>query len=1283
MKTVNISRAASLVMRHAKATPSTARSGRFVVTLLLCVLTTATAWATGGTMTGYGTKESPFIIADADDWHTFVTSVSSGTSYSEQHIKLDTNISVTEKVGVVSGSTQEKPFSGTFDGGGNTITVTITDTGNQGTALFCYINGATIKNLTVAGTINGGQYHAAAIVGFSKGTGNIIQNCIATATVNGSSHVGGLLGHGLDSSISIENCVFSGLLTGGSSAKGVLFGWGDEGGTKTLTNCLYVKHNDQNTDNLDLVRKNGGDVTVSQCFKTAAVGTIGTQVYTSAPDGEIVRQMTLIDGNTYYAPCAIDGILPLYIYTGSAISVNYTVTAPNGTVLEKGTHYTEAVSPTTILAPGDYTLTVTGLSPYSGTVNKTFRVVALSGNGTSENPYIISNSDDWNTFVEMIALGTNSSAYYKLSDTFDNSANPVTATVGTSDHKFSGHFDGNGRTLTLNISSDGYGIALFHTLDNADIHDLTLAGNITIGTSGYRGASLAVFSSGTTTVTRCASAVTINDTYNEWGGRKTNAFHAGFITEVSSGTPSFDHCVFRGKLLGSKAQNIGGFVRWNDSSNNITFTDCIFAPAEVTMVSESAGTFTRNDKCTFVRSYYTQAFGKAQGEQAYATAEAAEAVNGTGSISVTVCGTTVYVPKAITLDDFTLISSSTYAISNGDDLRKLASYVKAGNNCKNLTFQMTTDIDYSGRNDYIPIGYDGTNYFSGTFDGQGHTISGVNAVGSNYHGLFGNMGSSGTIKNLIVANSSISGGILIGGIVGENYGLVQNCHVLADVTVSVYNANADIGGIVGANHGTVSGCTSAATISSNADHMGGIVGDNTDTLSNCLAVGATMTGGTHSGAVAGISSGTLSSNYYSCCTSSGSTSGIGCNGADVSGAMPLGDHIVTVSGNVTADAASKVYDISPYYQYAAGATVTLAYSDLPAGYRPVYTVTKDGTSETVAVSDAGTFTMPENNVTISATLTAIEYTITYNGIDGATFSTEKNSYTIESATIAFDTPTKAGYTFDGWFDNSGLTGYPVTTIATGSTGGVTLWAKWTENVLELANASSNATIIVDAAATAKTYNRVTLQNRTLYKDGAWNTLCLPFDVSTTSGTLAGDNVVAMTLNTSTSNLTDGTLTLNFTEVTTIPAGTPFIIKWATPESPATNLVDPVFSGVAVNDATTNNEQTFTGGKFVGSYSPADFTKDDKSKLFLGENNTLYWPNANMTVGACRAYFELTDLNAVREFKLNFGEDNEASGITTTNRTNSDEWYSLDGRKLDDKPTRAGLYIHNGLKIAIK
>ena len=86
-------------------------------------------------------------------------------------------------------------------------------------------------------------------------------------------------------------------------------------------------------------------------------------------------------------------------------------------------------------------------------------------------------------------------------------------------------------------------------------------------------------------------------------------------------------------------------------------------------------------------------------------------------------------------------------------------------------------------------------------------------------------------------------------------------------------------------------------------------------------------------------------------------------------------------------------------------------------------------------------------------------------------------------------------------------------------------------------------------------------------------------------------------------------------------------------------------------------------------------------------STLYWPDAaDYSVGAFRGYFHIGSNATVRAFNLNFGDSDTTGILSTTNLTNftnSDAWYDLSGRKLNGKPTRKGLYIHNGIKVVIK
>ena len=336
------------------------------------------------TISGSGTEGDPYIIGSDDEWITFASSVSGGTGYSGKFVKLMDNISVSEKVGTVSGSTQVNPFSGTFDGNGYTITATISDNSNQGTALFCYINGATIKNLTVAGTIASNKYHAAALVGFSKGTGNKIEHCTVTANVNGSNYVGGIVGHAVDSNISITDCVYSGKMTGGGTYTGVFVGWGDSGNW-TVTDCLYIMADGQSTSNFDLV-KNGGTLTLERCYKTSSAGSLGTQVYASLPENEISKTVTICNISAYLmTACAVSGIAASYNMSNDA-SITPVVTYETSD-LTFGKDFTATLNgvavqelPVSITTMGNNTLIITGTGDYAG--SKSYNVSLRPDNHT-------------------------------------------------------------------------------------------------------------------------------------------------------------------------------------------------------------------------------------------------------------------------------------------------------------------------------------------------------------------------------------------------------------------------------------------------------------------------------------------------------------------------------------------------------------------------------------------------------------------------------------------------------------------------------------------------------------------------------------------------------------------------------------------------------------------------------------------------------------------------------------------------------------------------------------
>ena len=166
-------------------------------------------------------------------------------------------------------------------------------------------------------------------------------------------------------------------------------------------------------------------------------------------------------------------------------------------------------------------------------------------------------------------------------------------------------------------------------------------------------------------------------------------------------------------------------------------------------------------------------------------------------------------------------------------------------------------------------------------------------------------------------------------------------------------------------------------------------------------------------------------------------------------------------------------------------------------------------------------------------------------------------------------------------------------------------------------------------------------------------------------------------------------------MTTLEAGTPYIIKWASGD----NIVSPVFSGVTIDsdmhpyDTAEESVTTDERVRFLGTYKSTTFDAEDKSILLMGGENTLYYPTAGAGIGAQRAYFKIGDDGALlarrlTAFNIDFGDD-EATGIISLTPDpspkgeGSDYWYTLDGRRLNGKPSRAGVYINNGIKVVIK
>ena len=185
---------------------------------------------------------------------------------------------------------------------------------------------------------------------------------------------------------------------------------------------------------------------------------------------------------------------------------------------------------------------------------------------------------------------------------------------------------------------------------------------------------------------------------------------------------------------------------------------------------------------------------------------------------------------------YTIESDGSYTVTSADGLMNIAKLVNGGKSDINIT--LDTDIDLTGK-DWTPIGTDYDNSYKGTFDGGGHTITGLTfTTNDEYAGLFGWLNRAGTVKNVVmegvqITSNQIYGGS-IGGVVGYSWGTIENCSVSGSVSGTVY-----VGGVVGAQiGGSITGCSSSATVKGTVD-VGGVAGQTNSnaTMTACYATG--------------------------------------------------------------------------------------------------------------------------------------------------------------------------------------------------------------------------------------------------------------------------------------------------------------------------------------------------------------------------------------------------------------------------------------------------------------
>ena len=338
---------------------------------------------------GLGTAEDPYLIASEEDWNLLADKVAGGKNYADTYFRQTADISVTTMVGNYTNDVNNRrPFSGIYDGDGHTLTVSYNTTA-QRTAPFSYVDGVSIKNLRVAGSITTSQKYAAGFIGKSDGDVTLY-NCRSSvaihSSVSGDGTHGGFVGsldlnNSGNNTATFEGCVFDGKLLGSSTNNcGGFVGWSNLTGGISLIHSLYAPEYDPQDEPIGtsgcktFMRTSKSTFTTNTSYYTATLGGAqGKQLHSiTAGSGVTVTNAGeateyIVSGITSYGTgIKYNGVL--YAGEGDELSLNLThaeapvghsfshYSANNGTLSGEANPYTLTMADADAVIDANYSV---------------------------------------------------------------------------------------------------------------------------------------------------------------------------------------------------------------------------------------------------------------------------------------------------------------------------------------------------------------------------------------------------------------------------------------------------------------------------------------------------------------------------------------------------------------------------------------------------------------------------------------------------------------------------------------------------------------------------------------------------------------------------------------------------------------------------------------------------------------------------------------------------------------------------------------------------------------
>ena len=558
-----------------------------------------------------------YEIASKADWKAFCALVEDGQTAVDAKMTKDVDLE-TEITMLGHG----KNYSGTFDGQNHTLKINWNSGSRPWIAPFQTVDGATIKNLRTEGVINSSTHFLSGLIYDAYGT-TTISGCVSNVNITSSYTGQGCDAAGLiecvrkDANVTITDCIVKGKMhatteNGQKGMGGFVF---IQHGSCIMNNCLYAGTNNADNSNNNCytfapTNTSGATTTLNNCYYLNTCGKAQGEPVTKAQleSGYMAHLLQGTREETVWGQVLGTDTIPQptaeaakqvyevkFTYNGEVKATRYANRGGNVGTLPTpqeilGTAYNAANSYRLVFAEGFY-------AEYPIYADRTVAVDVIVNNMCE-----IATKEDWKKFGDFVRSGEGN-LNARLTADIDLGGDILK--IGSESTGYSGTFDGQGHTITVDWNGNGGGyFALFPFVTDATIKNLRVTGKMTTDVP------MGVFSylaGGTTTYEHCVSDVRITS-----GDENSSYSAAGMVRAAyNEGKITFKDCIVAGDLNGTtdnSKQNMGGFVCSQADDATCTFDNCLY-----TGTNNSKGGYAFAPNPTLNNCYYLNPFANVQG----------------------------------------------------------------------------------------------------------------------------------------------------------------------------------------------------------------------------------------------------------------------------------------------------------------------------------------------------------------------------------------------------------------------------------------------------------------------------------------------------------------------------------------------------------------------------------------------------------------------------------------------------------------------------------------------